>query len=145
MRLADIHDFPAIYAIEQQAHFSPWPESVLRSYVNKNNCVWVLEVEQKIVAYAVNTLVAGEAELLMIAVEPSQQGRGYGRQLMLLLQEYLQQQQAEEWFLDVRASNQKAIGLYESLGFNQVGVRPNYYPSAQGNEDALLYCMSLMS
>lgn len=144
-RFATLDDLPTILEIEQAAHFHPWPESVLRRYLSKENTCWVLEDKQKIVAYAVNTLIVGEAELLMIAVAPKQQGRGYGRQLMTAIYQYLQSQQAEQWFLDVRESNEKAINLYESMGFSQAGVRTNYYPSAKGDEDALLYALAITS
>ena len=142
---ATLDDLPTILEIEQAAHFHPWPESVLRRYLSKENTCWVLEDKQKIVAYAVNTLIVGEAELLMIAVAPKQQGRGYGRQLMTAIYQYLQSQQAEQWFLDVRESNEKAINLYESMGFSQAGVRTNYYTSAKGDEDALLYALAITS
>src|SRR5690606_41111980 len=76
-----------------------WSSDVCSSDL-KSGCVQVLEQNERVVAYAVNTLIAGEAELLMIAVDPNQQGRGYGRALMNHLQQQLQQQGAEQWFLD---------------------------------------------
>ncbi|WP_430461351.1 ribosomal protein S18-alanine N-acetyltransferase [Thalassolituus sp. LLYu03] len=136
-------DFDAIWAIECAAHFHPWPESVLRRYLSKPGSTWVLEDQGAVVAYAVITLIAGEAELLMIAVNPRLQGKGYGRTLMDFLQQHLLDNHATQWFLDVRESNHKAIALYESLGFCQAGCRPNYYPTEQGSEDALLYCLDL--
>lgn len=143
VRAADERDLDDILRIERAAHFHPWPESVLRRYLAKPGCVQVLEQDGRVLAYAVNTLVAGEAELLMIAVDPAQQGRGYGRFLMNHLQQQLEQQHAEQWFLDVRESNRVAIALYESMGFCQAGCRPGYYPTEHGTEDALLYCMDL--
>ena len=138
-------DFSAVYQIEQQAHFHAWPESVLRRYFSREHCVWVLENNNQVIAYAVITLVAGESELLMIAVDPKQQGQGAGRVLMNALHDFLQEQQAEQWFLEVRESNHKAIALYESMGFCQAGCRRNYYPTASGHEDALLYCLELQA
>jgi ribosomal-protein-alanine N-acetyltransferase len=41
-------------------------------------------------------------------------------------------------FLEVRASNAAAIRLYEGNGFDTVGRRVNYYPAADGREDALV-------
>lgn len=143
IRPAQLADLDALVDIEQRAQFHPWPTEVLKRYLLKPNCTWVLEVQQQVLAYAVNTLVADEAELLMIAVAPQAQGKGHGRALLNFLQSYLHSQHAQRWFLDVRESNRKAIALYESLGFCQAGVRPNYYPSAQGFEDALLYCLEL--
>ena len=46
-------------------------------------------------------------------------------------------------FLEVRRSNKNAILLYEKKGFNEVGIRPNYYKTSDGNEDAILMALSL--
>jgi ribosomal protein S18 acetylase RimI-like enzyme len=75
--------------------------------------------------------VVDEASLLNIAVEPTQQKQGIGR---LLLDEVLAQASAKKAttvFLEVRASNQRAIQMYQQAGFNEMGLRKNYYPSAQ--------------
>jgi ribosomal-protein-alanine N-acetyltransferase len=53
-----------------------------------------------------------------------------------------QQQKASTIFLEVRASNQRAIQLYQMAGFNEIGLRKNYYPTAQGKEHAVI--MALM-
>jgi ribosomal-protein-alanine N-acetyltransferase len=50
---------------------------------------------------------------------------------------------ARRMYLEVRPSNLIAYKLYESLGFNEVGVRPNYYPAFVGREDALVLAMDL--
>jgi ribosomal-protein-alanine N-acetyltransferase len=41
-------------------------------------------------------------------------------------------------FLEVRPSNPNAIKLYQSLGFNEIGRRKDYYPARKGREDALV-------
>ena len=46
-------------------------------------------------------------------------------------------------FLEVRVSNLVAINLYNSLGFFEVGCRPNYYPATNGREDALVFSLPL--
>jgi [ribosomal protein S18]-alanine N-acetyltransferase len=45
--------------------------------------------------------------------------------------------------LEVRPSNSAAIQLYHSVGFNEIGVRKNYYPAPQGREDALMLALHL--
>jgi ribosomal-protein-alanine N-acetyltransferase len=50
---------------------------------------------------------------------------------------------AENAFLEVRVSNQAAIVLYERIGFQQVGLRKQYYPDGDGREDALVYLLEL--
>jgi ribosomal-protein-alanine N-acetyltransferase len=51
--------------------------------------------------------------------------------------------QADVVFLEVRPSNVVACDLYRSLGFNEIGVRRNYYPAQKGHEDALVMALDL--
>lgn len=71
--------------------------------------------------------ILDEAHITLLAIAPSHQSQGLGGFLLLaLLQAALQRQLA--WAtLEVRASNQIAIALYQSLGFQEVGQRPHYY------------------
>jgi ribosomal-protein-alanine N-acetyltransferase len=50
---------------------------------------------------------------------------------------------AKNIFLEVRPSNMEAVSLYESIGFNEMAVRRNYYPAKNGREDAILMGMAL--
>jgi ribosomal-protein-alanine N-acetyltransferase len=98
----------------------------------------VAEKSEQIVGFAVVQFVVDEASLLNIAVEPTQQKQGIGR---LLLDEVLAQASAKKAttvFLEVRASNQRAIQMYQQAGFNEMGLRKNYYPSANGKEHAVM-------
>ena len=83
-----------------------------------------------------------ESELLNIGVDPRFQQRGVAKAFLTEILTQLKGQ-ADAMFLEVRLSNHKAIALYEGLGFNQVGVRPNYYNTARGREDALIYAIEL--
>lgn len=146
IRLASVDDLSNIMAIEQTAHVSPWSESVMHRYLNKK-CVWVMEVDSKIIGHAALQTVAGEAELLTIAIDPTAQGHGYGRCLLQHIVEQAQHQQADQLFLEVRDSNQAAIALYESEGFCELGRRTNYYPTigADGREDARIYGLPIIA
>jgi ribosomal-protein-alanine N-acetyltransferase len=66
-----------------------------------------------------------------------------GRKFLRHLIEVARQDGADMMFLEVRPSNDKAIGLYLSEGFNEIGLRRNYYPAANGREDAILMGMAL--
>ena len=79
---------------------------------------------------------AGEAELLRIAVSPEARGQGLGRKLLEACQQDLAEAGMTRMFLEVRASNAPAIGLYWACGWKPVGRRPGYYPDG---EDAALY------
>ena len=81
--------------------------------------------------------VAGESELLNLAVDPGLRRGGVGRMLLAAAIEWLTTRGARETFLEVRASNVAAIALYEEVGFRAVGRRPGYYQRPP--EDAILY------
>lgn len=83
-------------------------------------------------------LVAGEAEILTIAVPPAMQRRGIGRDLMEGVLRHLHHERAESLFLEVDENNSAAQALYRRLGFIQVGLRPAYYETGQGRSAALV-------
>ena len=93
--------------------------------------------------FCVYDQVATEAELLLVAVASDYRRQGLGSLMVHHMLQQLQTEKIERVFLEVRQSNLAAIQLYETMGFNQVGVRPNYYPAEQGREDALLLCSEL--
>ncbi|MFK4754543.1 ribosomal protein S18-alanine N-acetyltransferase [Oceanobacter antarcticus] len=141
---ASPEDLQALMAIEQRCQSHPWSNAVMVRYLNKKQVVWRLELTESIVGFAVVTQVAGEAELLDIAIHPDYQGHGLGQQLLQHLLDMVAANGNERMFLEVRESNRAAIAVYEKLGFCQVGVRSNYYPAKQGREDALMYCQELI-
>lgn len=132
------HHLDAVWQIEQTAHSFPWSESLIRQAPSKIAVNLVLEVEHQVVGYCFGQLVAGEATLLNIAVDPACQGKGYGKILLDGFIDRLAGQGAEEIWLEVRASNTRAYQLYESLGFNEINRRHGYYPTETGREDALI-------
>lgn len=134
-------DLQAVSALEQRSHPHPWTSENLRSSLACHTCVGVRD-QGNWIAHAVLSFVVGEAELLLFVVDKNWQGRGLGAEFLRLLAQAAKQK-AQTLFLEVRASNTAAIALYEKLGFNQVGLRPGYYPSSKGREDALLYALDL--
>jgi ribosomal protein S18 acetylase RimI-like enzyme len=67
------------------------------------------------------------SDVQTIGVEPESQGKSIGRTLMNELLAFAKRQGSEEVFLEVKAGNEAAIGLYLSLGFEQIDVRKRYY------------------
>ena len=86
--------------------------------------------------FAVASVLPPQAELETIAVAPGLQRRGVGRQLFAVLRAELRGRQVTEVMLEVRASNQAAVGLYRALGFAEAGRRVRYYIDPV--EDAVL-------
>lgn len=94
-----------------------------------------------LVAYVAFSVIAGEMEILNIAVHPFHRRKGLARLLLADVLETCRAEKVEQGFLEVRRSNTGAIDLYEKFGFIQVGTRKNYYPD--NNEDALLYRLDI--
>ena len=80
-------------------------------------------------------VVADEAEILTLAVDPPSQGQGAGRRLLQAAMDDSRRRGAMAMFLEVAPSNAAALALYSRAGFVQVGRRPRYYP---GGGDALV-------
>jgi ribosomal-protein-alanine N-acetyltransferase len=78
-----------------------------------------------------------------LCVDPEQHGNGYGALLMTDLLAIARRSHAHIAFLEVRTSNQRAHSLYHNLGFNEVGIRKNYYPARKGREDAYVLARTL--
>ncbi|MCT2418833.1 ribosomal protein S18-alanine N-acetyltransferase [Pantoea vagans] len=135
-------DLAQAYAIECRSHAFPWSEKTFASNQGERFINLRLDVDGKMAAFAITQVVLDEASLFNIAVDPAFQRRGLGRQLLQHLIDELIKRDVLTLWLEVRASNQPAIALYEQLGFNQVSRRPNYYPTASGREDAILMALT---
>jgi len=137
-----VADLENILFIEQEVQAHPWTRSHFESSIASSHQCWVLQKDNDVIAYAVTSTAADEAELLNITVASGFQRQGFGKRLL----EYLSQsfsQSIHTFFLEVRASNVAAIALYDSMNFNELGIRPNYYPAKQGREDAIIMGQSL--
>jgi ribosomal-protein-alanine N-acetyltransferase len=104
----------------------------------------VLDRGSELVGYGVLSAAAGEAHVLNVCVAPHCQGEGLGRRLMRRLIDLARWHRAERIFLEVRPSNPHAVALYDTLGFNEIARRANYYPAAGGREDAIVMALELL-
>ena len=142
IRPLEMIDLDQIFDIEQRAYPLPWTRSMIEKSLGKDDCLG-LRFDGALVAYAFVSYVLDEAHLLNICVDPRHTRKGFGRGLLRFLIDRAIKRSVSTFFLEVRASNIQAIDLYFSEGFNEVGVRPNYYPASQGREDAVLMTLEL--
>lgn len=140
-RLMTLADVPAAHAIEQQVQTHPWSQALFMGSVQSHYCT-VLEVDKQVVGFCILQKVLDEANLLLMAIDPNFQQRGLGLQLLEQSIDGLGSQ-CNMVFLEVRQSNTAAIKLYEKIGFAQMDLRKNYYPTAQGKEHAVLMALTL--
>ena len=131
-------DTVEVMGIEQQVYPFPWSEGIFNDCLRVGYCCWVWREVGQLLGYGVMSVGAGEAHILNLAIHPEHQGRGLGKGMIEHLMQLAEQHGADTAFLEVRPSNVTAIRLYDSLGFNQVGLRKDYYPLEQGREDALI-------
>lgn len=136
---------PAVMSIENRAYPWPWTEGMFLDSLRSGYLCYVGVFENAVNAYCVAYVAAGECHILNICVDPNQQGKGYGLGMLNHTLQVAQDLGAEDTFLEVRPSNKAAVGLYCKVGFEQVGVRKNYYPAGEHREDALVYRLSNMS
>jgi [ribosomal protein S18]-alanine N-acetyltransferase len=94
-----------------------------------------------IVGFAVTAVTADVAELLSLAVVPASRRQGVARQLFAAILQQLHPSAIQELWLEVRVSNEPAIRLYRTLGFEETGRRARYYSAPV--EDALLMRLRL--
>ena len=135
-----------IHRIEAEVFSDAWSEKSLADtfsydynhYIlidSLGNICGTCIADGRIAGYVIYSLVCDEAELLRIAVSEKYRGMGYGKKLMSAFVDELQGK-AGSIFLEVRAGNETAIGLYEAAGFETAGIRKKYY--TQPDEDAVI-------
>ncbi|MDA8383003.1 MAG: ribosomal protein S18-alanine N-acetyltransferase [Betaproteobacteria bacterium] len=138
-----LRDLETVIGIEREIYPFPWTSGNFRDSLLSGYSCWVCEQAGPVVAYGVVMLAAAEAHLLNIGVAPGWQRRGIGRALMNHLVGVARGYGAATVFLEVRPSNGPALRLYESMGFNEIGMRKNYYPAVKGREDAIVMGLQL--
>jgi len=136
-------DLDDVLAIEESVYKFPWTRGIFHDCLNVGYFCWVLQYQEKIIAYSIMSVVADESHLLTIVVPKAEQGKGYGKKMLDEMIRVANINGANAMYLEVRVSNKAAIQLYHQRGFNELGVRNNYYPAEHGREDALILALDL--
>ena len=145
-------DVDAVLGIEQTVQAYPWSRGNFTDALDSGYLCCVDDVALvaghreeglEIRGYAILMPVVDEAELLTIGVAEGQQRQGLGRMILGNMLEAARDKNMRCVYLEVRASNEAAIALYQSAGFIKVGARKDYYQNADGSEDALTMACNL--
>lgn len=128
--LAQKENIADIAAIEAACFSTPWNPLTLEAEL-ENDCSHIFTAVEngRAVGYVLLYIVAGEADIVRVAVLPEYRRQGVARALLTRAFEKIE----GAVFLDVRESNIPAIELYKSLGFEDTGVRKNYYSNPTEN------------
>ena len=138
-----LEDLDIVFALEQQTYPFPWSREILNDCLQSGLPAWVLMNGSELYGYCLISIGAGESHLLNLCINPQYQGQQLGAALLDWIIIEVQQRRAEVLFLEVRPSNPVAISLYESRGFNQIGLRPEYYRAGGVREDAIVMALQL--
>ncbi len=141
MRPMQALDLQPIVEIERNAYRYPWSEGVFRDCLQAGYCCWVIEENQRISGYGIMQVIADEAHVLNLCIDPQRQSLGLGRCVLRQLMRVAAGHFAQNMLLEVRPSNKTAIALYYSEGFNQVGRRRKYYPNHEERDSRDLGAM----
>lgn len=135
IRPATAADAGALAGLEAACFADAWSESsIAAALAVPTGRAWLATADGEQVGYLLGLLVADEFSVYRVATLPTHRQMGLGRALMENALQEAQNQGATKAFLEVRADNQPAIGLYLSMGFVQTRRRKRYY---ENGEDAL--------
>lgn len=143
LRAMRLEDLDTVAALEAGAYEFPWTLGIFRDCLRAGYECWVLARGDQVIGYAVLSVAASEAHLLNVCIAPDHQRGGHGTRVIRRMIDLARWHHADRMFLEVRPSNTRAIRLYDHIGFNEIGRRPNYYPARHGREDAIVMAIEL--
>ena len=133
IRLMQHSDVQQVFEIEKLVQSHPWTLKQFEESIDSYQST-VIEQQGQVVGFCILQPVVDEANLLLMAVHPSQQGKGLGYQLLDESIALLKNNPVQI-FLEVRESNVAAVRLYEKSDFHQIDLRKNYYPNPDGTRE----------
>ncbi len=136
-------DVREVVEIERASYQFPWSEGIFRDCLRVGYVCRVVLSDDELIGYGIMSTGAGEAHILNLCVRESYRCRGLGRTLLEHLLGRASAGGSSEAYLEVRPSNTAAIRLYQTLGFEPIGVRRGYYQAVGGREDAAVLRLPL--
>lgn len=139
LRPALAGDAQAMAAVHALAFAAPWSAQELAGFMDGPGAfALAVETEEALAGFILCRAIAGEAEVLTLAVDPAHRRAGVGRALLRAAMDTSIGANAEAMFLEVSTDNPGAVALYEGAGFEHVGVRRGYYSGEGKTSDALV-------
>lgn len=134
----------AVMRVEQCTYSHPWTRGNFLDSIQTGYLLQALMGEDTLLGYFVAMEGVQEAHLLNITVAPEHQGQGWARVMLDALSLWARGRGAQWLWLEVRASNARAMHVYQAYGYRRVGERKNYYPADHlRREDAIVMSLKL--
>lgn len=137
-------DLAMVSDIERRSYEYPWSHGVFRDCLLAGYQCLTMIREDRVAGYAILSVAAGEAHILNLCIDADFRALGYGERLLDELLYRARSASVREIFLEVRPSNETALGLYRKKGFHQIAARPSYYQANEGREDAAVLAKKLV-
>ncbi len=135
-------DVAAVATLEGENFSRPWSyDAFLKTLSDENYIVIIAKDADALLGYCVLLCTGEEADITNVCTAPSAWGKGVATKMMTALMEAGKDRGVAEFFLEVRESNAPARALYTKLGFEEIGLRKNYYDEPR--EHAVLMKVSL--
>lgn len=134
IRSMTVEDIKEVSEIEKEAFSVPWSEKAFEESLALSHAVFLVAVcNQKIAGYVGMYQVFQEGDITNIAVAQEFQRRGVAYRLLQELEQQAKKRGILDLTLEVRESNERAIHIYETFGFENVGIRKNFYEKPREN------------
>lgn len=131
-------DLNEVHAIEQENEVELWSFKNFQDSILAKHFFKLFFLNKTIGGFIVARLIQHECEILNIGVTKTMRNNQVASKLIDALIGECNNKSIKHIFLEVRTSNVPAISLYKKFDFNEIGVRPNYYLTKKGYEDAII-------
>ena len=140
-----VQDIEAVVRVENDAYPFPWSRGNFLDSLASRYDAWVArEPDGRLAGYFLLLHAVDDVHLLNITVRPDLQGQGVGTQLLQKVIALAEAAGISAVLLEVRPSNRHALAVYRHVGFQEIGMRKNYYPAGeQKREDAIVMRLKL--
>lgn len=133
-----------VLLIENIAYSHPWSRHNFLDTLTSGYQAQLLMAGDTLLGYFIAMKGVDEVHLLNITVAPAYQRQGWARVMLDALALWSRGQRAEWLWLEVRVSNPRALTIYQTHGYQRVGLRKGYYPADHGQrEDAIVMSLKL--
>lgn len=121
-------DVASVHQLETECFNRPWSYASIDKEVDNENALFcVCEIDDVIVGYAGMYYICDEGDITNVAITKDYRGRGIGQTLLEEMFRMAMLKGISQFTLEVRSSNIAARRLYEKLGFQEEGIRKNFY------------------
>ena len=142
LRPATSEDLQRIVEVEKSVHSAPWTVEHFQAELEKPHSRFLVltddDTDEKILGYAVYWVMDGEVQILNIAVPLEHRGLGYAQWMMNSILTDAIQRSTSRVLLDVRKSNQAAIGLYQKFQFSIARIHKRFYSNGEDSYQMVL-------